>query len=130
MNNIYGILTNGKVTPDMRGYRYTDDRRATDLSHYLADLMDDAGEALGPRANFLLMLLRSSSLWPLFIDRMDRENTYDIDGDVTGHGLSMKRLVAWAEQVPVTSDYYTHAGDDDVNLVINKLLSVLDGGLL
>lgn len=130
MNNIYGILTDGKVTPEMPGYRYTDRRRTTDMSFYLSDLMDDAGAALGNRANFLLMLLRSSSMWPTFITSMDPENTYDIDGDVSDHGLTMKRLVAWAEQVPTTTDYFTHPGDDDVNFVMSKLLSTIDGGLL
>lgn len=130
MNNIYGILTDGKVTPDMAGYRYTDRRRVTDLSTYLSPLMDDAGDALGKRANFLIMFMRSSSLWPMLIGSMDRENSYDIDGDVSGHGLTMERLVSWAEHVPVTADYFTHPGDDDVNFVLTKLISTIDGGLL
>lgn len=130
MNNIYGILTDGKVTTDMSGYRFTDGRRSTDMSMYLSDLMDDAGENLGARANFILLLLRSSSLWPAFINRMDSENTYDIDGCTQNHGLTMDRLIAWAEQVPATSDYFTHPGDDSVNLVITKLWSTIDGGLM
>jgi hypothetical protein len=130
MNNIYGLLTNGKVTSEMSGYRYTDARRTTEMSLCLSSLMDDAGPVLGNRANFLLTLLRSSSLWPLFIHNTDPVNTYDIVGDVSDHGLTMQRLVSWAEQVPSTLSYYTHPGDDDVNFVITKLWSVLDGGLL
>jgi hypothetical protein len=131
MNNIYGILTNGAVTDQrLPGYRYTDCRRTTDMANYLSSLMDDAGDKLGVRANFIIQLLRSSSLWPLFIHQMDKMNTYDIDGAVEGHGLTMSRLVSWAEQVPVTATYYTHPGDDDIHLVITKLWSVLDGGML
>lgn len=135
INRAYGALTDGEVTSEDLGYRYSDARRPRSTRSSINSLMSLVPRKyLGIFANLLIELLRSSPKWVDYVRIWDPQNTYqtEVNSDelfLELKDLSFADLVTWADSVARNPDeFYRTQHDPAVDRVCMALFSVITAG--
>lgn len=124
MNYLYGILTNGVVTEDIPGFRYTDVMRSN-ASHRLLDkiISDKTPVVVAAKADLIINLMRSMPCWVSFINEFDPINTYE-EKVYPVYGVIPEnfkdQLNDWVNNLKVNNDRYQISIHDDF---IQKLIN-------
>lgn len=135
INRAYGALTNGEVTPEDLGYRYSDCKSPEASRASIAKLMSLVPRAAkGVFANLLIELLRSSSSWVEFIREWDKDNTYqttvladELYPELAD--LQFSDIVAWADATNHNSAKFSRTNNDTaIDRVCMALFSVITAG--
>lgn len=118
INVAYGILTNGAVSPDDLGYRYSDARCPAVVRSSVSAIMSKVPDNhKGVLAELLLSLMRTSSDWVTYVKKYDPLNTYQttvIEDRVYEElkGLTFSDIVKWADSVNTTMGEFTKTDHD------------------
>lgn len=130
INSIYGVITDGRVTEEHLGYRYTDCTCPKSLEAARKALVADVSQdRLGVLAELLINLMRSSSRWSEFVKKYDKDNTYQTELNLEDFALkdfniSFRQFVDWADTVaPHTTEFTRTLYDSSVDRLCNALFS-------
>jgi hypothetical protein len=133
INSIYGILKGAAViSPETRGYRYSDTKRTTKQHAQLAGLMTETEDVAAAFIDYILKLLACSPLWPKAVRELDPNNSYDVQHPELGilPFNPMQRLLHWEKtSLPIVHPEYSYCAEDpDIDRICAKILSIVAAG--